>query len=637
MRSKLLIYFFPALLIAVLFYGYSNQDDPKYDAAPLVKVYPEINSNGINPPTLDTAAFPNFPYPKVFGWVYAGVPNVSAGTVGACYFKGKFYLNRWNAATNWRYNPDGTGGGPGTIADSNTAYNGGRGAIRDMTIAPDGSGRTFLWGGAITDTLFKMDSLGNRVSFYKHTGAVYRAIAWDPNRKGFWSSNFSDNIVCRDTNGNVIRTITGTTMTGKYGLGFDSSSVADSAFLWAWAQQITATDTTNNLYKISLASGLPVKTYNVNKAQYIAGGAEVFVKDNQVLLCLNYQNYAVVAYKLKDLTPPPPVGNTLVLMHDSTLADTQKRKADRDTLNRYLGSIVGNYTIKSFDTTTVLPDLTPYNTIILMETSFDAANVRYLGSAAKNQVKAWLSTGTAASKKALISIGADQAYNYSRAISPGRDFEFAETYCKYIYRVDSGTLTGNIATEGVTIDVGNLRTMSTAPPGGGYYPDGCSYLTGSTLLYKYQNRTITDTVAGIGNIQPNYVVATIFQDPRYFLGGFKNVLSATVAWVVANGGLITGNTNSPASIIPDKFKLSQNYPNPFNPSTKISYTIPKSGLVTLKVYDMVGKEVASLVNEIKNAGNYEVTFNASNFSTGTYFYRLQSGNLVETKKMLFIK
>ena len=85
------------------------------------------------------------------------------------------------------------------------------------------------------------------------------------------------------------------------------------------------------------------------------------------------------------------------------------------------------------------------------------------------------------------------------------------------------------------------------------------------------------------------------------------------------------------------FELYQNYPNPFNPSTKISYSIPKLGFVTLKVYDILGREVGNLVNEEKNAGNYEVEFNGNNLSSGIYIYKLQVGNYHSVKKMLLIK
>ena len=89
--------------------------------------------------------------------------------------------------------------------------------------------------------------------------------------------------------------------------------------------------------------------------------------------------------------------------------------------------------------------------------------------------------------------------------------------------------------------------------------------------------------------------------------------------------------------LPEKFSLGQNYPNPFNPSTKIKYSIPASEFVTLKVYNLLGEEVTSLVNEIKPAGSYEVEFIVSALPSGVYLYKLQAGNFVETKKMLLLK
>lgn len=99
-------------------------------------------------------------------------------------------------------------------------------------------------------------------------------------------------------------------------------------------------------------------------------------------------------------------------------------------------------------------------------------------------------------------------------------------------------------------------------------------------------------------------------------------------------GTVTGIGNSET---PVSFKLSQNYPNPFNPVTKIAYALPKSGLVTLRVYDILGKEVATLVNEVKNAGSYSVDFNASNFTSGVYFYKIESNGFSDIKKMMLIK
>lgn len=89
--------------------------------------------------------------------------------------------------------------------------------------------------------------------------------------------------------------------------------------------------------------------------------------------------------------------------------------------------------------------------------------------------------------------------------------------------------------------------------------------------------------------------------------------------------------------LPTEFALEQNYPNPFNPTTKISYSIPQNGQVQIKVYDMLGNEIATLVNEQKQVGNYEVNFDASNLSSGVYLYKIVSGNYLETKKMVLLR
>ncbi len=90
-------------------------------------------------------------------------------------------------------------------------------------------------------------------------------------------------------------------------------------------------------------------------------------------------------------------------------------------------------------------------------------------------------------------------------------------------------------------------------------------------------------------------------------------------------------------IAPSVFSLSQNYPNPFNPSTTISYQLPVNRYVTLKVYDILGNEVAALVNEQKTAGTYEIEFDATKLTSGVYFYSLQAGFFTETKKMILLK
>lgn len=97
------------------------------------------------------------------------------------------------------------------------------------------------------------------------------------------------------------------------------------------------------------------------------------------------------------------------------------------------------------------------------------------------------------------------------------------------------------------------------------------------------------------------------------------------------------NPNNDKSGVPSNYRLLQNYPNPFNPSTNIKYDLPKEGLVTLRVYDILGKEVKTLVNEFERAGTYKITFNASDLPSGIYFYRLSSKNFNQVKKFILLK
>lgn len=91
------------------------------------------------------------------------------------------------------------------------------------------------------------------------------------------------------------------------------------------------------------------------------------------------------------------------------------------------------------------------------------------------------------------------------------------------------------------------------------------------------------------------------------------------------------------SSLPKEFALQQNYPNPFNPTTSINYDLPVSSIVTLQIYDVSGREIATLVNEQQNAGIYNVQFHGSNIASGVYFYRIKAGEFTQVKKMFLIK
>ncbi|HEX2786908.1 MAG TPA: YCF48-related protein [Ignavibacteria bacterium] len=121
-------------------------------------------------------------------------------------------------------------------------------------------------------------------------------------------------------------------------------------------------------------------------------------------------------------------------------------------------------------------------------------------------------------------------------------------------------------------------------------------------------------------------------------------INQNTGWMVGSHGVVRKTTNAagltfanPISTVADGFELKQNYPNPFNPSTTIEFSVPNSDFYTLKIYDMNGKEVATLVNENLNSGSYNVEWNGLNNSSGIYFYKLVSGSFTAVKKMLMLK
>ena len=160
--------------------------------------------------------------------------------------------------------------------------------------------------------------------------------------------------------------------------------------------------------------------------------------------------------------------------------------------------------------------------------------------------------------------------------------------------------------------------------------------------FDVERSSINGSWSNIGNVAGNGTTANghsySINDRNLATGNYSYRLKQ----IDFNGNFKYYNLSSEVVIgVPEKYDLSQNYPNPFNPSTKINYDIPFDGKVTLTVFDMSGKEVAMLVNEVKTAGYYSINFNASSLSSGTYFYRINAEgngqNFVSTKKMMLVK
>jgi hypothetical protein len=212
---------------------------------------------------------------------------------------------------------------------------------------------------------------------------------------------------------------------------------------------------------------------------------------------------------------------------------------------------------------------------------------------------------------------------------------------------------------------GTAFTIGALPSRDEYWFDAKHYNFGVDLIYysdslqaglpTAQSDKLYNTYA-LATTPGNFVAATAFtqKPPSWSSRGYIPTLieyynasnDAGTIWVGYDGankklyfdryGAVTRITNN-ETIIPEEYQLSQNYPNPFNPETKIDFMIPKNDFVSIKVFDITGKEITTLVNSVMNKGSYSVNFNASNLSTGIYFYKITSGSYSETKKMMLVK
>lgn len=172
------------------------------------------------------------------------------------------------------------------------------------------------------------------------------------------------------------------------------------------------------------------------------------------------------------------------------------------------------------------------------------------------------------------------------------------------------------------------------------------YVTGSVFSGNYDYLTIgyrndgsvywqkTETGTGSANDFASFVVAA--DSTRIFVTGSANFSATGIAFYTLRYTACTG-IEPISNIVPQKFALLQNYPNPFNPSTTIRFDIAKSGFVKIAVYDITGKQIEVLGAEQLRAGEYEVKWNAANYSSGIYFYSIVTDNFVETKKMILTK
>jgi len=155
---------------------------------------------------------------------------------------------------------------------------------------------------------------------------------------------------------------------------------------------------------------------------------------------------------------------------------------------------------------------------------------------------------------------------------------------------------------------------------------------GYNMLFKTTNGGINWLQENTGTISFPWYSIYCYNDSIVWGVGKQYIIMNTT-----NGGETLVQISINKEQIPKEYELYQNYPNPFNPTTNIRFDIPKDILVSIKIYDILGREVKTLVNEFKNAGSYLVSFDGSEFASGVYFYRIQAGSFVNVKRMILIK
>ena len=329
---------------------------------------------------------------------------------------------------------------------------------------------------------------------------------------------------------------------------------------------------------------------------------------------------------------------SVMVIYDST---STAGRTSRDSVIANLNVMSATYDLynRKSNTGTASVSFIGYNTVVLL-----GEGTSVMSNVLKDSLKSYLNSGgtSVLTKSKLIIFGEDVGYQLDRSGSTYIDTAFARGMLGFRFIADRpGSVTGQ-GIIGVTINPGIADSTN------GTYPEVIAKslsVPSSELFHLYRFRNYPDSINAIGRIGTNYNVAVMGVDVESIRrAGDSPVGSAVYRMLRGAMDFVSQSSTSISELnsqLPDNYSLSQNYPNPFNPVTTINFSVPKQGHVNLKVYDIAGKEIVTLVNEQKSAGNYKVTFSAANgglnLSSGAYFYRLESGEFSEVKRMILLK
>jgi hypothetical protein len=279
-------------------------------------------------------------------------------------------------------------------------------------------------------------------------------------------------------------------------------------------------------------------------------------------------------------------------------------------------------------------DLNSYDLVIWI-LGDESTSDETFSSVERTKVAAYLESGG----KLFVS-GSEVGWDLEGSTSAtSQKTQFLRTYLKAKYIADDSNIygvTGFDSTQFAGLGFG-FGIQSNGSPYLEDYPDVIDTTGGSTPILKY-NLVSTAGIAYTGSFNNSPNVGQII----YLAFPFETINLADARTQVMTAalkyfGLIQPSDVQDEDLIPSNFSLNQNYPNPFNPSTTIAYEISAKGMVRLKVYDVLGRDVNVLVNNFQTPGKYEVTFSGNNLSSGIYFYKLETEAFSQVKKMILLK
>jgi hypothetical protein len=227
----------------------------------------------------------------------------------------------------------------------------------------------------------------------------------------------------------------------------------------------------------------------------------------------------------------------------------------------------------------------------------------------------------------IFASGSEIAFDLDRTSGPSQEArDFLHTYFKAYYSGDdANNNTVTFSSTGLSVTFGDTLQGS---PYTEEYPDHLFPIAGSSTSSAIYGNAL---VAGVSSSN-TFLLGIPFETIHT-----KSNRDALMTQVLNSLGITTSVIQKEEQTIPAAFSLEQNYPNPFNPTTNIRFSITEKGSVSLRIFDVLGKEIATILNDELNAGTYSVSWNASGFSSGVYFYRLQTKDFSDTKKLLLTK